>query len=54
MVGSHCQSDQLDQARSSDRGLVELTWQEWWGWSTLLGIAPASYLKILDMSKKFE
>ena len=47
-------SDQLDQARSSDRGLVELSRQEWSRWSTLLGIPPTSYSKILDMPKKIE
>ena len=52
MVGSHCRSDQLDQARSSHPGLVELARQEWSGWSTLLGIAPTSYPKSFDMSKK--
>ena len=52
-VSSHCRSDQLNQARLSDRGLVEPARLEWSGWSTLLGIAPASYPKILDMSKKF-
>ena len=36
MVDSHCRSDQLNQARSSDQGLVELAWQEWSGSSTLL------------------
>ena len=41
----------IRSTRSSDRGLVELIRQEWSGWSTLLGIAPASYRKILDMSK---
>ena len=51
MVDSHCRSDQLDQARSSEPGLVELAWQVWAGWSTLLGNAPASYQKMLDKSK---
>ena len=49
MVGSHGRSDQLDQARSSP---IKLARQEWSGWPTLLGIAPASYPQIFDMSKK--
>ena len=47
-VGSHCRSNQLDQARSNGRGMVELARQVW---STLLSIAPASYSKISDMSQ---
>jgi len=45
-LGSQCRSDQLDQAL----GLVWLARQEWLGWSTLLGVGPASYTIIFHMS----
>ena len=44
MVGSHCRSDQLDQALSRDRGLVELARQVWSGWRGRGGVVGVVYL----------